>query len=147
MQCCTCSKWAHLRCSPLSFSRFKTLGSSHSWSCPSCCMPVSSGGPTPTKTVSSSLDSSSWYTSTVQPDPSGSPLQMKHCRPPCLQTSYPPSVHFVSSPCAPSPPLMFLAVFLHFLLPLLTPSGFFNGMLEVSKPGALNYYTLSRLIL
>ena len=32
-----------------------------------------------------------------------------------------------------------------FLLPL-TPSGFFNEMLVVSKPGALNCYTLFRLI-
>ena len=37
---------------------------------------------------------------------------------------------------------MLLAVFLH----LLTPSGFFNGMLEVSEPGALNFYTFFCLI-
>ena len=36
VHCCTCSKWVHLRCSLLSFSRFKTLGSSHSYSCPPC---------------------------------------------------------------------------------------------------------------
>ena len=34
VQCITCSKWAHLRCSILSLSKFRTLGSSHSWSCP-----------------------------------------------------------------------------------------------------------------
>ena len=33
MQCCTCSKWVHLRCSRLSLSKFRTLDSSHSWSC------------------------------------------------------------------------------------------------------------------
>ena len=33
VQCCTCSKWAHLKCSPLSLSKFRTLSSSHSWSC------------------------------------------------------------------------------------------------------------------
>ena len=33
-----------------------------------------------------------------------------------------------------------------FLFPFLTLSGFFNGMLGVSNPGALNYYTLFRLI-
>ena len=33
-----------------------------------------------------------------------------------------------------------------FLFPSLTLSGFFNGMLGVSAPGALNYYTLFRLI-
>ena len=32
--CCTCSKWVHLRCSQLSLSEFRALGSSHSWSCP-----------------------------------------------------------------------------------------------------------------
>ena len=44
-------------------------------------------------------------------------------------------------------PLIFLAVFLYFLLPLypLTRTGFFNETLEVFKPAALN--TLSRLIL
>ena len=36
VQCCTCSNWVLLKCSLLSFSRFKTLGSSHSWSCPPC---------------------------------------------------------------------------------------------------------------
>ena len=34
VQCCTCFKWVHLRCSLLSFSKFRALGSSHSWSCP-----------------------------------------------------------------------------------------------------------------
>ena len=35
VQCCTCSKWVHLRCSQLSLSKFRALGSSHSQSCPS----------------------------------------------------------------------------------------------------------------
>ena len=34
VQCCTCSKWVHLRCSQLSLSKFKTLDSSYSWSSP-----------------------------------------------------------------------------------------------------------------
>ena len=34
VQCCACSKWVHLRCSQLSFTKFRALGSSHSWSCP-----------------------------------------------------------------------------------------------------------------
>ena len=34
VQCCACSKWVHLRCSQLSLSNFRALGSSHSWSCP-----------------------------------------------------------------------------------------------------------------
>ena len=38
VQCCTCSNWVHLKCSLLSFCRFRTLGSSHSWSFPPCCV-------------------------------------------------------------------------------------------------------------
>ena len=34
VQCCACSKWVHLRCSQLSLSQFRALGSSHPWSCP-----------------------------------------------------------------------------------------------------------------
>ena len=34
VQCCACSKWVHLRCSQLPLSKFRALGSSHSWSCP-----------------------------------------------------------------------------------------------------------------
>ena len=34
VQCCTCSKRVHLRCSQLSLSKFRALGSSHSWSSP-----------------------------------------------------------------------------------------------------------------
>ena len=34
VQCCICFKWVHLRCSQLSLSEFRALGSSHSWSCP-----------------------------------------------------------------------------------------------------------------
>ena len=43
---------------------------------------------------------------------------------------------------------LLLAMLLRLLPPLLplTLSGFFNGMLEVSEPGALNYFTFSRPI-
>ena len=34
VQCCACSKWVHLRCPQLFLSKFRALGSSHSWSCP-----------------------------------------------------------------------------------------------------------------
>ena len=34
VQCFIFSKWIHLKCPLLSFSRFRTLGSSHSWSFP-----------------------------------------------------------------------------------------------------------------
>ena len=90
MQCCTCSKWVHLRCSQLSLSKFRALGSSHSWSCPPC-----------RNTVAPSSDSSDMYTPTVQSGPS---LLMLHSRPPRLLTSCAPSAHFISSPSAPSPP-------------------------------------------
>ena len=40
VQCCTCFKWVHLRCSQLSRYKFRTLDSSHSWSCPSAVSPL-----------------------------------------------------------------------------------------------------------
>ena len=91
-------------------------------------------------TVTPSSDSSDMYTSTVQ---SGPPLLMLHR---CFTlVSKPPIPHLLI--------LYFLALLLHLpplllaaLLRLLSPlpptlSGFFNGMLEVFKPGALNYFT------
>ena len=134
VQCCTCSKWVHLMCSQLSLSKFIALGSSHSWSCPSC-----------RNTVTPSSDSSDTYTSTVQ---SGPPLPMQHS---CLT--------LVSKPLFPHLPILYLLLplpphhcplllaALVCLLPPLLPltfSGFFNGMLEVFKPGALNHFTFSR---
>ena len=35
VQCSTCSKWVHLSCSKLFLSKFRALGSTHFWSCPS----------------------------------------------------------------------------------------------------------------
>ena len=58
VQCCTCSKWVHLRCSQLFLSKFRAPGSSHSWCCPPC-----------RNTVTPSSDSSNMYTSTVQSGP------------------------------------------------------------------------------
>ena len=102
------------------FSKFRTLGSSHSWSCP----------PPP-----------DMFTSTVQ---SGPPSTGAALSPhPRLQTSYPLSAHSISPSSAPSPP--FLAPGRPStppLLPLIL-SGFFNEMLEVFEPGALNYFTFS----
>ena len=48
-------------------------------------------------------------------------------------------------PLHPRHRLMLLAVLLHPLHPL-TPSGFFRGVLELSKPGALNFHTFFCLI-
>ena len=143
VQCCTCTNWVHLKCLLLSFSRFRIFGSSHSWIFPPCFFV---GDPTPTSTATSSLNSSSWCTSTTQFGPF---LLMHHSHPtlafkPLIlfsPTSYLLSLH-------PHHRLMLLAVFLYLLLllPLWTPSGFFNGMLGVSEPGALNCYTFFRLI-
>ena len=136
VQCCTCFKWVHLRCSQFSLSKFRALDSSHSWSCPPF-----------RNTVTPSSKSTNTYTSIVQ---SGPPLLMLHSR--VTPISKPLIPHLPISHLLPLPlhhhPLL-LAVLLHLLPPLLplTLSGFFNGMLEVSEPGALNYFTFSRPIL
>ena len=85
-----------------------------------------------------SSDSSDTYTSTVE---SGPPLLMLHSR--VTPVSKPPILHL---PLHHRP--LLLAVLLRLLPPLLplTLSGFFNGMLEVSVPGALNYFTFYRPI-
>ena len=91
MQCCACSKWVHLRCSQLSLSQFRALGSSHSWSCLPCRI-----------TVTPSSNSSDMYTSTVESSPASANAALSpHPR---LQTSYPPSAHIISSPSASPPP-------------------------------------------
>ena len=136
MQCCTCSKWVHLRCSQLSLSQFRALGSCHSWSFPPCRI-----------TVTPSSDSSNMYTSTVQSSPACANAALSpHPR---LQTSCPPSAHSISSPSALPPPS--LAPGRPSAPPASTPpltfSGFFNGILEVFEPGALNYSTSFRPIL
>ena len=96
--------------------------------------------------MTSSLDSSSWYTSTAQSDPL---LLMQHSHPILafkLLIPFLPTLYLL--PLHPYHRLMLLAVSLYLLLllPLSTPSGLFNGMLGVSEPGALNCYTLFRLI-
>ena len=90
VQCCTCSKGVHLRCSQLSLSKFRALSSSHSWSCFPC-----------RNTVTPSLDSSDMYTSTVQSGPPS--IDAALTRHPRFQTSYPPA-HSISPFSAPSPP-------------------------------------------
>ena len=118
VQCCACSKWVHLRCSQLSLSKFRALGSSHSWSCPPCQI-----------TVTPSSDSSDMYTSTAQSSPASANAALSpHPR---LQTSYPPFAHSISSPSAPHHCPLLLAFLLRLLPPLppLTLSGFFNGIL------------------
>ena len=120
VQCCTRSNWVHLKCSLLSFSRFRILDSSHSWSCPPCCIPAFFGDPTPISTVTSSLDSSSWYTSTAQ---SVLLLLMQHSHPtfafkPLIL--FLPTLHFFL--LHPHYRLMLLAVSLYLLLSLPLPN-------------------------
>ena len=136
VQCCACSKWVHLRCSQLSLSKFRALGSSHSWSCPLYRNTV-----TPP-----SSDSSDMYTSTVQ---SGPPLLMLHSRSTLVSKLLIP--HLPITYLLPLPPTTVPRSWLYFctscLLSPLTLSGFFNGMLEVFEPGALNYFTFFHPIL
>ena len=135
MQCCACSKWVHLRCSQLSLSKFRALDSSHSWSCPPCRNTV-----TPP-----SSDSSDTYTSTVE---SGPPLLMLHSRVTLVSKPLIPICPlYISSLCPHHRPSL-LAILLHLLSSLPSDSlRFFNGMLEVLEPGALNYFTFFRPIL
>ena len=75
---------------------------------------------------------------------------MLHSRPTLVSKSLIP--HLPILYLFPQPPHhrpLLLAVLLRLLppLPLLTLSGFFNGMLEVFDPGALNYSTFFRPIL
>ena len=88
------------------------------------------------------------YTPTVQSNPSSANAALwPHPR---LQTSYPPSAHSISSPSAPPPPSLAYGFFPAppaSTPPPLTLSEFFNGMLEVFEPGALNYFTCFRPIL
>ena len=140
----------------LFFLRFKILGNFHFWKCPSSCVPASSEGATPTNTMTSSSHSSSLYTSTVQIGTSGSStntaLLLHHWveRERCICRSLPsnllPSFHppRIFSICTLSRSWLFF--YTSCSLFSLTCSGFFNGMLVVSEPGALNRYTLSRLI-
>ena len=91
-------------------------------------------------TVTTSSDSSDMYTSTVQ---SGYPLLMLHSRPTLVSKpliSHLPILYLLHH-CPCSWPSLYASC-----LPL-TSSGFFNGMLEVFKPGALNYFIFSRPIL
>ena len=94
VQCCTCFEWVHLRCSQLSLFKFRTLGSSHFWSCPQCCVPICN-------TVTLSSDSSDLYISTVQSSP---PLLMLYSRSPSSSNLLSPFCPFCIFSFAPSPP-------------------------------------------
>ena len=112
VQYCTYSKWVDLRFSLLSFSRFRTLGSSHSWS-----VPASSRRSTFTNTLSSYSDFSSLCTSIVLSGTSGLPLLMQHYLP--ILVFKPLTLLPLTSNLlllAPPQPLALLVVSLYFLL-------------------------------
>ena len=95
--------------------------------------------------MTSSSDSSSFYTSSVQ---CGLPMLMQHFRPALVfKTLIPLSSTLYLLRLHPHHRFMLLAVSTSpaFSSPL-SPSGFFDGMLAVSEPGALNFYTFFRLI-
>ena len=141
VQYCTCSNWIHLQCL-LHSSRFKTLSRSHSWSFPPCCVLFFWRFHT-YQNVTSSSDSSNWYTSIAQ---SGPLLLMQHLPSNLLSLFRSLCIFFLCTFTTASCTWQFLFTSC-FLFPSLTPSGFFNGMLGVSKPGALNCFTLFHLIL
>ena len=135
VQCCACSKWVHLRCSQLSLSNFRALGSSHSWSCLPCRNTV----------TAPSSDSSRTYTSTVESGPpSANAALLPHPR---LQTSYPPPVHLISPSPALSPP--FLAPGYTSAPPASSPPPDSLRVLQWNAGGlrALNYFTFFHPIL
>ena len=114
---------------------------------PGAALPAFFGDSTPTSTVSFSSGSSSWYTFIAQ---SGPLLLMQHSHPTVTfkHLILFPSICIFSLCILTTASCLWLFFFTScFLFPSLTFSGFFNGMLGVFKPGALNYYTLFRLIL
>ena len=128
VQCYTCSKWVHLRCSqPFQIQSSWQLSLLELTPCRNTVTP-----------------SSDMYTSVVQPGP---PLLMQHSLPTLVSKPlipHLPTLYLLSLPPHHRP--LLLAVLLRLLSPL-TLSGFFNGMLEVFEPGALNYYTCFQPIL
>ena len=137
VQWCACSKWVHPRCSQLSLSNLRALGSSHSWSCPPC-----------RNTVAPPLLGllrHVYLHCGIRP-----PLVMLHSCPTIvskLPIPHLPILYLLSLPSHHRP--LLLAILLHLLPPPLplTLSGFFNGMLQVFEPGALNYFTFFHPIL
>ena len=108
MQCCTCSKWVHLRCSQLSLSKFRALGSSHSCSCPPAVTLLLSPRTPPT---------------CIPPLYNLAPSANAALPPyPRLQTSYPPSAILHLLPLPPDHRPLLLAVLLRLLPPVLPDS-------------------------
>ena len=115
VECCTCFKWVHLRCSQLSLSKFRALGSSHTWSCLRC-----------RNTVTTSSDSSDMHTSTVQ---SCLPLLMLLSRPTLVSKPLIPIFPFYISFLCPFTSVLCSWPPFYASFPPQTLSGFFNEIL------------------
>ena len=97
--------------------------------------------------MTSSSCSCSWYTFTAQ---SGPLLLMQHSHPTLtfkLLILFRPLCIFSLCTLTTASCSWLFHFTSCFLFPSITLLGFFNGMLGVSEPGALHYYTLFRLIL
>ena len=135
MQCCACSKWVHLRCSTF------LIPIQSSWQ-----LSLLELSPLPNHCDSLfGLLRHVYLHCAIWP-----PLLTLLSRPTLVsKLLIPPSAHSISSPSAPPPSS--LAPGFSSAPPASTPpltlSGFFNGMLEVFEPGALNYFTFFRPIL
>ena len=147
VQCCTCSKWVHLRCSQLSLSKFRALDSSHSWSCPPCRVPtrntVTLSPRTPPTRIPPLQNLTPMLLKTIH-------LLMLHSRPTlAFKPLIPHGPIMYILPLPPNHRPLLLSVLLRLLPPFLhlTLSGFSNGILEVFEPGALNCFAFFRPIL
>ena len=148
MQCCTCFDCAHLKCSLLSFSRFRTHGSSHSWSCPPYCVLALFWRSHTYQPCDLRLLQLIYLHCSIRPIwPRFAKMQHSHptlaFKPPFL---FPLTLYFL--PLHPHHLLMFLAVSVYPLLPLPLPNS--RRALQWNawglREGALNCYILFRLI-
>ena len=126
VQCCSCSKWVHPRCTLLSFSEFYSLYASHSWSFPFFCISDSPGD-------CHSANSFIFYWAFQH---------AHHCaqqpHTPSLMQLFPLILAYKHTLSLISPSIFFLVSLISFLL---TYSGFFNGIQEVFVPEVLKFFT------
>ena len=145
VQSCTCSKLIYFKCSLLSFSEFKTLGSSPSWSFP--LLHPSFSWKSHTYQHCDFLLGLSACVSQLFNLPS--PLLMQNSRPILAFKSLillPPTSYLLLLAPSPTPHVPgCLSTFPASSSPL-TLSKFFNRMLGVFEPGALNFYTLTLFV-
>ena len=124
VQSCTCSNWIYLKCSLLSSSRFRTLGRSHSWSFPPCCVPVFLEIPhLPAVWLPPRTPAAGGIPPLLNLAHVASLLLMQHLHPTLafkLLILFPPTLYLL--PLHPHYLLMLLAISLYLLLPLPLPN-------------------------